>query len=455
MGDLIRATGGTLAAGDARCMIKGISTDSRNLKRGDFFVPLIGKRFDGHDFLNEARQRGACGCLMVSGRKDAAGDFSVLLVPDTNKAYADIAKYYRGLFPSLSAVGVTGSNGKSTTKEMIAAVLERRFHVLKNEGTLNNLVGVPQTLLKLDADVRIAVLELGTSLPGEISRLTEVASPNVGVLTNVGPSHLEFFGDLNGVAKEKGALAQGLGAGGVYVVNADDPNAWATRARSAAKIVGFGFASQADVMACNAKADSQGRWSFDLRIAATGQSARLSLGVFGKHNVLNALAAIAVGLHYDVALEEMKDVLEHYRGLKMRMEYGVVGGITVINDAYNSNPQSFARAMDTLDEMHARKRKVMVFGDMLELGPSEQQAHELAGSRIAKSSADMLIAVGQRAAWTYDAFHDEKKSGQQGWYFEDVSSAGSFLSGILKEGDLLLLKGSRGMHLEKILGGGI
>jgi UDP-N-acetylmuramoyl-tripeptide--D-alanyl-D-alanine ligase len=462
LGDAILATGGILLRGEASQTIGSISTNSRDLRLGDFFIPLVGKKFDGNEFLAEAIRKGASGCLVSSrwsGKarmlRQNSGSTSFIEVPDTNAAYANIAGYYRNLFPELSLVAVTGSNGKSTTKEMIAAVLASRYPILKNEGTLNNVVGVSRSLLQLRREMRIAVLELGTSVPGEIDALVSIARPDVGVLTNIGPSHLEFFKSLEGVAKEKGMLAERLDAEGVLVVNADDPLAWAIRRRTQGKVLSFGFGLQADVRASEASCDRQGHWSFRVELSKTKESETLTLSMLGKHNIANALGAMAVGSHYGLSLKDMKPILQSHRGLSMRLESYQIGGIRIINDAYNSNPQSFARAVETLTETTCSGRRIIVMGDMLELGPEETQAHIEAGRKAATVPASVFIAVGSRARQAADAYADgigkKHKGASRAFRYADVAGASAFLRDFVRPGDLVLLKGSRGMHLEKLL----
>ncbi len=458
LADVALATAGAPRKGAMEIGVGNICTDTRKLRRGDFFVPLCGKNFEGHAFLKDALAAGASGCVL---RADWAGkdlffaaapdDFGIIEVEECNQAYGAIARYYRSLFFDLSVVGVTGSNGKSTSKEMIAALLSQRFRVLKNEGTLNNLVGVPQTLLRLDWETQIAVLEMGTSLPGEIAALTHIARPDVGVLTNVGPSHLEFFGDLDGVALEKGALAEGVNPKGAFVVFTDDAKAWSTAERTQAKIVGFGFADHADVRATDAMLGADGCWSFQAHVAATGEVATMRLGVLGRHNIGNALAAIAVASHYGMTLAEMQPALESFHGLAMRMQVIAQGGVTFLNDAYNANPQSFAKALEAFSGMSAKGRKILVMGDMLELGAMEEEAHVRAGELIASSDVAVLVAVGKRAAWSAERCTQGKRSDQKVFSFSDAAAARGFLSELLRDGDLVLLKGSRGMKLETLL----
>ncbi len=377
----------------------------------------------------------------------------IVEVEDTNEAYGQIAAYHRSRFSKLRVVGVTGSNGKSTTKEMIAAVLSSRFRVLKNEGTLNNLVGVPQTLCRLDSATDIAVLEMGSSFPGEISKLSAIVQPEVGVLTNVGPSHLEYFGDLDGVAKEKGALAEALSDTGRLVLNADDPRTWALRFQSKAAFVGYGWESgePTDVTARDVVCNRDGTWSFTACFERSGEHGRVDLPLLGRHNVANALAAMAVGEFYGVGIPDMVSVLRAFHGLKMRMESFSLGTVRVINDAYNANPQSLARAVEVLNEVPAQGKKIVVLGDMLELGEAERRIHEEAGGALASSSVSVLICVGARASWAAETFRREKRLAQEVVQFKETSEASGFLSQVVADGDVILLKGSRGMALERVL----
>ncbi len=454
--DIVLATRGALLRGAQDRAVSGISTDTRTMRPGDFFIALRGKNFDGHAFLSKAAQGGACGCLIGKGHEAgdiaaAPPDFVLIRVDDTNRAYGDIARLYRNLFFDLSVAAVTGSNGKSTTKEMAAELLSQKFRVLKNKGTLNNLVGVPQTLLGIDWQTEAAVLEIGTSLHGEIARLAEITRPDVGVLTNIGPSHLEFLGDLEGVAREKGSLAEALPARGCLVANADDALAWRLRERTQANVLGYGFSEAAAVRATEPFRQPNGCWGFSVHIASTGERAQISLPVLGRHNIANALAAIATGSWYGVELELMQSALEKFQGLAMRVQMQERSGVRIINDAYNANPQSLARSLEVLEDVQAPGRKIVVFGDMLELGASERQDHERAGEGLAMSAASLVVTVGRRASWAAESFARGKRKSQKIARFADTEGAASFLKDIVREGDLMLLKGSRGMRLERLL----
>lgn len=442
--DILEATKGRLVKGEPSSVVSGISTDSRALEDGDLFVALIGERFDGHDFIAHAASRGAMGVLVS---KDV-GEFPVetlILVEDTLQALGDIARLYRSRF-SIPVLGITGSNGKTTTKDMTASVLSQRYNVLKNEGNSNNAIGVPMTLFGLSRAHEIAVIEMGTGAPGEMSRLVEIAQPDVAVITNVGPTHLEFFGSVDGVAAEKGILAK---AASSAVLNVDDPLVARMRGAVNGRAILFGLDSSADVSAVEIDQDQDGRAEFIL--IADGERIRIHLPSFGRHNVYNALAAASVGILFHVKLDEIRKALESYEGASMRMQKVALDGAAIIDDTYNSNPVSLRAAADFLSKVEARGKRVAVVGDMLELGERSGEFHSEVGRYIAGCPIHMLVTVGNRAAKIGEAALSVGMAEDAVVICGTNSEAVAALRTALSEGDIALIKGSRGMKMEEIV----
>ncbi len=464
--ELLAATGGVLHAGPAAGSgAAGISTDSRTLAPGELFVALAGPReqpvrlvHDGHRFVGEALRRGAWGVLVeeqalqreaVAREVAAWPGRAVIAVPDSLCALGDLAAYHRGRMPA-RIVGITGSNGKTTTKELAYAILAARWRVLRNEGNLNNLVGLPLTLLGLEAGHEVAVVELGMSHPGEIRRLAAIAAPQVGVVTNVGPVHLEGVGGLAGVAAAKAEIFEGIAPGGTAVLNADDPATPGLAARWGGRQVSFGLAATADVRAEDIEYAPQGT-AFTL-VLPSGERDRLRLPWPGKHNVLNALAAAAAAHCLGADCAQIGAGLMRARPAAMRFEIGTLpAGVTVVNDAYNANPASMRAALATFAQLPAAGRRVLVLGDMLELGPAAPAEHQELGQIAARTAPALLLAVGAFAECVAEGARACGLDTTTIRTAPDATAAAGLLAGWLRPGDLLLLKGSRGVRLERIL----
>ncbi len=444
--ELAKMTGGSLLSGNpGLCIDPGrISTDSRNIKRGGFFIAVSGPNFNGNDFVEDAFSKGAVGAIAERYKASAIPRGKVLIkVDDALEAFHSIAYYYRRQF-DIPVICVTGSNGKTTVKEMIWHVLSKKYRVLKNEGTKNNHIGVPQTILKLDRKHEICVLELGANHKGEIAALARIAGPNVVVMTNIGPSHLEFFRDLNGVFSAKKEILGHLDKkGGIVALNGDDR--FLSKIKSGKfKIVKFGLSISNDFFAGNVSIEKNsikfrlnGKEDFDLRI-------------FGIHNVYNALAAIAVCSRFKVSRSSMKKSLHDFRPSYMRLCLERVGGIDVINDSYNSNPLSMNQALEVIKQYPARRRWV-VSGDMLELGDKGADFHRAVGERIAVSNIEGLITLGELSKHTLSQAKDSGMAGEKLWHCATHSEAAGILRRVADKGDVILLKGSRSMKMEEVL----
>ena len=438
-------TGGHLMQNGASVELQGFSTDSRSLQPGELFIPLRGDNFDGHDYMNQAIQNGAAACLseeMIGGLL-----VPVIKVNNTLKALGDLAAAMRRQFAG-PVVGITGTSGKTTCKEMLAAVLDSTGPGLKSAGNFNNLIGVPLTLFDLQPQHRWAVVEMGMSERGEISRLAEIARPNIGMITNVGAGHLENFDGISGVARAKGELFIGLPSDGVALINADDPEVLQLPVANGVRRVLFGTVSEADVKAENI-AGHNGSVSFDLVVE--GEVKKVVLPLPGRHNVANALAAAAAAYVIGVGLEQIVSGLQAFKPCPGRMELFVLTeDIVVLDDSYNANPLSVHAALDALHDLGSAGRRIAVLGDMLELGPTGPELHHHIGA-LAAERVDWLF--------TYGALAGEIARGavESGFPQERVFSATSHdelaasLIEILHSGDRVLVKGSRGMRMEKVI----
>jgi len=388
--DILKATGATLVKRrqGVSGRISGVSIDTRTIKKGELFIAIKGSHFDGHDFIKEAIKKGA-GCIAASSFKSMGnvprGTCNLIKVKDTLKALGDIAAFYRQDF-RVTAIGITGSNGKTTAKEITSDILVKRYSLLKNRGTENNLVGLPLTLLRLKKHHEVAILEMGTNHLGEIARLTEILDPKIGLITNIGPSHLRFLKDKEGVLSAKRELPDRLGRGSTLFLNGDDP--LLSRLRPKCNVVRFGTNRENDFRA--GAIDSKRSLSFTLN----GRH-KISTNLIGRHNIYNILAGIAASFEMGIDISLIKEALLNFKPSGMRMEIDRVEGIDIINDAYNSNPLSLECAIKTLSGLRTKGRRIIVSGDMLELGRKARFFHARAGRLIADSSINALITVGR------------------------------------------------------------
>jgi UDP-N-acetylmuramoyl-tripeptide--D-alanyl-D-alanine ligase len=424
---------------------QGYSIDSRTIRCGEVFFAVQGERLDGHDFVNAALERGAASAIVRKDRLHCYPEKARLLaVDDTLVALQTLATAVRKLWGK-PLVGVTGSAGKTTTKESIAHVVSRRFRVLKSEGNFNNHFGLPLMLLKIEPEHDIAVIEMGMSHAGEIRALAKIAQPETGVVTNVAPVHLEFFDSLAGIARAKYELIESLPASGTAVLNADDEYVSQFGRDFKGKVIKYGTKPTADVRCENVLTHGAEGSEFDV-VTANGR-ARARLPLVGEHNILNALAAVAVGLAHGMTLPEAAGALATLAPPDKRGQVLQLGNITVINDCYNSNPKALGAMVDALSTIKAQRR-IAVAGEMLELGPSGAELHRAAGQHIAEKKIDVLIGVRGMAQMMVDG------AKQVGMYAEFVATpeeAGEWLAREARDGDVILLKASRGVKLEKAL----
>jgi len=436
--DIIAATGGKVVRMTSDSFA-GISIDSRKTGEGELFIALRGSRFDGHDFLGEALKTGA-GAIVSLQTGDFPEDKTIIHVKDSLKALQDIAHFMR-LKRGIPVIGITGSNGKTTTKELIASVLSAAYRVLKNTGNLNNSIGLPLSLTKISGEDEVVVLEMGASASGEIRELCDIAVPNYGVLTNVSPSHLEGFGDLATVRKTKLEILHTVN---IAVVNADDLFMMEGIHESGFKgmIVRYGIKNQAEIYASEISLHEKGS-SFILH-APQGRPLEISPKISGIFNIYNVLAAAAVGYLFHIDPADMKKSIDSFKGVPMRLEFRDWEGARVISDVYNANPASMEEALKELVRTR-RKRAIAILGDMLELGPYEEEAHRKIGRLLSELPVEIFIAVGPRMAFAASEFKGVA------YTLPSASEAGRLLREIRQEGDTILIKGSRGMHMEKVL----
>jgi UDP-N-acetylmuramoyl-tripeptide--D-alanyl-D-alanine ligase len=443
--------GGEIRRGDGNLMVKNVCTDSRLAKPGDLFFAIRGEKFDGHDFLNEVAAKNVAAVVVEKSKvqnpkSKIATDCAVLVVENVRIALGKFAAAYRKDF-DLPIVCVGGSNGKTTVKELLASVLRQKFSMLASEASFNNDIGVPLTLLRIEKTHQVAVLEAGTNHPGELAPLVKMISPKFGVLTNIGREHLEFFGDVAGVAKEEGFLAELLPADGKLFVNGD--NEWTEKivARTKAKIVRVGLGEKNDWRADKIRLDKNGS-TFRVVTAKENFCGEHRINLLGRHQVTNALLAIAVGEELGLSRDEIRDGLVACAPPKMRLQFWEANGVRVLDDSYNANADSTVAALETLCDLPLQGRRVAVLGDMEELGAHSESAHAEIGSRAAELKIGQLFAVGKMASVIAKAARDGGLT--RVIEFENVEAAMNAIKKFLKTGDVVLLKASRASRLERI-----
>jgi len=426
-------------------MAHAYSIDSRTTVSGKLFFAVQGERLDGHDFVEQALEKGAVAAVVRKDQMDRYPKHTPLLaVEDTLTALQALATAVRKLWGK-PLVGVTGSAGKTTTKEAIAHVLGARFRVLKSEGNFNNHFGLPLMLLKLEPEHDVAVIEMGMSHAGEIRALAKIAQPEIGVVTNVAAVHLEYFDSLAGIARAKYELIESLPASGTAVLNADDEYVSQFGRGFKGKVVMYGTRITADVRAEHIRSEGAQGTEFDVVIGSVRECARLPL--VGEHNVLNALAAVAVGVERGLKLAEVVGRLATLAPADKRGQVLQVGNITVINDCYNSNPKALQAMVNALAAMPATRR-IVVAGEMLELGPAGEGLHRQAGEDIAQKKIDVVVGVRGLAEALVDT---AKQAGARAEFVSSPEAAGEWLARETQDGDVILLKASRGVKLEKAL----
>lgn len=413
--------------------VTDVCIDSRKATPGALYVPIIGEVHDGHTFIPGARKNGAL-CVLTDRPLQ---EEPYLLVPDTLEALQLLAAFYRNRF-DIPVIGITGSTGKTSTKEMLHTVLSQQFCTFKTPGNLNNQTGVPLTLFQLAPEHELAIIEMGTNHPGEIRRLSAMVQPTVCVITNVGVAHIEFFGTRKNIFRGKAEMLEHMRPGGTVVVNGDDD--MLVRLPGAVR---FGFQAHNDVQALDVEDQGLGGSAFTIRCA--GEQLRMHVPAPGRHMIYNALSAIAVGLSLGMPLAQLSRGVESFQPTAGRMHVRRSRRFTVLDDTYNANPTSVMAAIDVLEQTPGRH--VCVLGDMLELGAQTEEFHEVVGMYAAMHGVDLIVCVGPNSEQTFLGAH--ALTPQRARYFETQETLLSILPLLLRDGDTILVKGSRGMHLEQ------
>ena len=442
-----KACAGEQLTGYPDVLARRVCTDSRAVRGGDIFFALSGDRFDGHDFLKEVMGKDAAAVVVNRQRLPVPPlTCAVIAVENTRQALARFAAEYRHDF-TLPTIAVGGSNGKTTTKELIASVLRQKLSTLWSEASFNNDIGVPLTLLRLESHHEAAVFEIGTNHPGELAPLVAMIQPQIGVLTSIGREHLEFFGDVNGVAQEEGWLAELLPQSGKLFLNGDTNCAdeIAQRTRAAAARIGFG--EKCDWRISKVRIDERGS-NFSLVAPHEKFCGEYRVNLIGRHQTVNATLAVAIGVELGLSQEEIRRGLASCQPPKMRLQVLEQNGVRILNDAYNANADSMLAALQTLNEFPCRGRRIAVIGDMAELGAHSVEAHEEVGRKTAELGAIQLVTVGKLASLTAQAARDAGL--REVTECRDVAEATEVLKRIAREGDVILLKASRVTGLERL-----
>ena len=437
--------GATLSASDGTVVVNKVSTDSRTIKAGELFVALRGENFEGHDFVEASAKAGATGALVdLNWAGSVPDNFALLRATDTLQAYQMLAANYRRSL-AVKVLAITGSNGKTSTKDFAASVLARKFRVTKTEGNFNNHVGLPRTILEATSGDEIAVWELGMNHPGEIAALARIAAPDAAIITNIGVAHIEFMGSRESIAAEKGALAEAIEPQGTVILNADDPFTEGIAARTRARVVLAGTTAGA-VRAIEIRQSADGS---EFTIVEGAHRCRAQLPVAGSHMVQNALLAIAAGRAFGLSIEECAAGLAAAPLTKARLQIKEIGGVQFLDDSYNANPDSMKAALRTLVELDADGKRIAVLGEMRELGSESERGHREVGETAATLDVNQLITIGDTAELIAEG---ARTAGlQKVLSARSTAEAANLLGKIARPGDLVLIKGSRAARTEEVI----
>ena len=445
LSQIAQLAGAWLSSGEGTVVINKVSTDSRTIKPGELFVALRGENFEGHDFVEAAAKAAATGALVdLNWAGSVPNNFVLLRATDTLQAYQTLAANYRRSL-ALKVLAITGSNGKTSTKDFAAAVLGRRFRVTKTEANFNNHVGLPRTILEATSEDEVAVWEIGMNHPGEIAALSKIAAPDAAIITNIGVAHIEFMGSREAIAIEKGALAEAVEPHGTLILNADDPFSEGIAARTRGRVV-FAGTTDGALRTIEIRQSADGA---EFTIVEGAHRCRAQLPVAGSHMVQNALLAVAAGRAFGLSLEECAAGLAAAPLTKARLQIKEIGGLQFLDDSYNANPDSMKAALRTLVELDAEGKRIAVLGEMRELGAESQRGHREVGETAATLGVNQLITIGDAAELIAEA---ARTAG-----LNKVSSAGStgeaarLLGEIAEPGDLVLIKGSRAARTEEVI----
>lgn len=443
LNEVVEAVKGEVISSSDCKRISGITTDSRKAAEGVLFIPLEGDKFDGHEFIRAAFDMGASAALTHKEVEPLCGE-TIIKVNDTMQALADLASYYKAKC-NIPSVAVTGSVGKTTTKDMIAGVLSVKYKTLKTPGNFNNQIGLPLTIFKLEKDDEAAVLEMGMNHAGEIKHLVGIAKPDIAVITNIGMSHIENLGSREGIFKAKMEVASLFTDKNVLVVNGDDDFLAGVKGSVNYKVVNYGLNETNDVYAENIRDNGVGGVTFD--VVAENTKTEINIPVAGRYNVYNALAAISVGMLYGISPAAAAEGIKKTDFTEMRMSISEVKGMTLINDCYNASPASISAALEVLASVRC-ERRIAVLGDVMEIGDFAKDALYSIGSDVVKNKIDLLVTAGDNSAYIASGAKDFGLDNIKS--FAKTLEAAEYVKNIVKSGDAVLIKASRGMHFEDI-----
>src|SRR5438132_6979622 len=445
LSQVAQLAGASLSSGEGTVVIQKVSTDSRTIKRGELFVALRGENFHGHNFVESAAKAGAAGAIVdINWNGNVPKNFVLIRATDTLQAYQALAANYRRSL-ALKVLAITGSNGKTSTKDFAASVLARRFQVTRTEGNFNNHIGLPRTILEATSEDEVAVWEIGMNHPGEIAALSKIAVPDAAIITNIGVAHIEFMGSREAIATEKGALAEAVEQQGTVILNADDPFSEGIAARTRAKVV-FAGTTGGTVRAIEIRQSADGS---EFTIVEGAHRCRAQLPVAGLHMVQNALLAVAAGRGFGLSVEECAAGLAAAPLTKARLQIKEIGGVHFLDDSYNANPDSMRAALRTLVELDAEGKRIAVLGEMRELGAESARAHREVGETAATPGVNQLITIGDAAELIAEG---ARKSGlDKVLSARSTGEAAKLLGEIAEPGDLVLIKGSRAARTEEVI----
>ena len=442
--DIVRATGGKLLCGDENTPIKDVCINSKEIKEGDLFVPIIGERVDAHRFIESALEIGAA---TLTSRHDSVviSDKPYIRVNDTAKALQDIGAFYRNRF-DITMVGVTGSVGKTTTREMIATALSECVNVYQTEGNLNSQIGVPITLSRITDDAQMAVIEMGISELGQMDILSDIVRPSIGVVTVIGVAHLEFLRTRENIMKEKLSITHGMDENGVLFLNGNDPMLADMRGKTDRKTFFYGTEEWCDFRAENIRVENY-KYVYDYVHGNT--RIPVVLNALGLHNVGNSLVGMAIADYQGLNLHKAAHAFENFKGLRQRL-IDIPGKYTIIDDTYNASPDSMKASLNVLADLEHQGKKIAVLGDMFELGINSEKFHYDVGEYIADKDIDELVVVGELSQHIKEAV-EASESKIKCYSFKDNGEVTLYLMSVMRPGDIVLIKGSNGMHLNEIV----
>lgn len=443
--EIVLATKGKLLKKNSNQEITYISLNSNDIKENTLFIPIIGEVNDGHKFMESAYQNGCRTFLIDKNHKFNKEDINLIRVKDTTKSFGYISKYYKNKF-NIQYIGVTGSVGKTSTKDMIYSVLNQKYKTLKNEGNFNNEIGVPKTLLNLDNTIEKAVIEMGMSYKGEIKHLANIVEPKIAIISNIGMSHIEHFKNQEGIFKTKMEITTNFTKDNILIVNGDDKFLKTLKTKKLKyKLLTYGFEKDNDIYCNNYKINEE---KIDFSCIINNKEEKFTIPTPAKHNILNALAAILVGLENNIEIKDIKKGLKHFELTKMRLDIFKTDKYRIINDTYNASCDSMISALNVLKNY--KDRRVAILGDIFETGVYEEKIHRTIGDNV-KDNTDILITIGKSSKYIYDEAIKKGFNKNNAYHFDTKESFIKQKDKIIKANDTILLKASRGMALETLI----